>query len=272
VIFGRKRRSAPETEELVESPASPSDEREPDEDSDDVIDAGTPDEADPDEFGDDESDAGIDVDVDDDDESVDPDEDDEDDDDLAALREDGPFDSEEVDLDADDVARLDFGSLVVTPIEGMELQLQVEQQTQTIQSALVVHEGAAIEIALFAAPARGGLAAEVRDELVTLTDEAGGTATIEDGPFGPQLFREVEVTTPDGQRGLHRSRIWLVEGPRWMLRGVLMGAALDEGTPGRELMEDFFRNLVVNRGSDPRAPGDLIPLTIPQSLVEQQEG
>lgn len=258
MIFGRKRRPVPEAEEPVESPASPSDALEPDEDSDDVIEAGTPDRADPDDSGADDSD---DVDADDEPEPADQD--------LAILREDGPFDSDEVDLDADDVARLDFGSLVVTPIEGMELQLQVEQQSQTIQSALVVHDGAAIEIALFAAPAHGGLAKEVRDELVTLTDEAGGTATVEDGPFGPQLFREVEVTTPDGQRGLHRSRIWLVEGPRWMLRGVLMGAALDEGTPGRELMEDFFRNLVVNRGSDPRAPGDLIPLTIPQSLVEQ---
>lgn len=259
MIFGRKRRTAPEAEEPGETPASPSDAVEPDEESDEGIDAATPDEAGPDESGDDDADDES------DDDEPEPDEDV----DFAALREDGPFDSEEVDLDADDVARLDFGSLVLTPIEGMELQLQVEQQSQTIQSALVMHEGAAIEIALFAAPAHGGLATEVRDELVTLTGEAGGTATVEEGPFGPQLFREVEVTTPDGQRGLHRSRIWLVEGPRWMLRGVLMGAALDEGTPGRELMEDFFRNLVVNRGTDPRAPGDLIPLTIPQSLVEQ---
>ncbi|MEE3553429.1 hypothetical protein QO159_30390, partial [Pseudomonas aeruginosa] len=36
-------------------------------------------------------------------------------------REDGPFDIDEVDLDADDVERIDFGSLIVTPFENMQM-------------------------------------------------------------------------------------------------------------------------------------------------------
>ena len=42
-------------------------------------------------------------------------------------REDGPFDIDEVDLDADDVERIDFGSLIVTPFENMQMQIQLDQ-------------------------------------------------------------------------------------------------------------------------------------------------
>ncbi|WP_051208535.1 DUF3710 domain-containing protein [Propionicicella superfundia] len=277
MIFGRKRRAARESEESADaspdSPVDESDDVEHDDLGEDGLDEeGTVDDEDSDDEDSDDEDSEDDEDDEEDEDSDDEDSADQDSDEGAVsdvLREDGPFDLEEVDLDADDVARIDFGALVVTPIEGMELQLQVEEKSQTIQSALVVHEGAAIEVALFASPVRGGLAKEVLDELVALTEASGGTASVEEGPFGPQLFREVEVTTPEGQRGVHRSRIWLVEGPRWMLRAVLMGAALDDGTSGRELMEDFFRNLVVKRGTEPRAPGDLIPLTIPKNLAAQ---
>ena len=53
-------------------------------------------------------------------------------------REDGPFDIDEVDLDADDVERIDFGSLIVTPFENMQMQIQLDQTTGAVQSLLVV--------------------------------------------------------------------------------------------------------------------------------------
>lgn len=188
------------------------------------------------------------------------------------LREDGPFDIDEVDLDADDVTRLDLGALVVTPIEGMAMELQVDQKTQAVRAAVVSYEGAAIEISLFASPANGGLAAQTLDELVDATRASGGKARVTDGPFGREVHRDVAVTVQGGRKGRHRSRIWFVDGPRWMLRGVLMGSALDESGPGPALVEDFFRNLVVNRGTDPRAPGDVIPLTMPSNVAGQEGG
>ena len=42
-------------------------------------------------------------------------------------RADGPFDSEEVDLTDDGVARIDLGAVIVTPWEGLGLQLQVNE-------------------------------------------------------------------------------------------------------------------------------------------------
>src|SRR5690606_22626403 len=49
----------------------------------------------------------------------------------------GPFDIEEVDLDADDTKRLDLGTLVVTPFEKMTMQLQVDKAKEKVQAILV---------------------------------------------------------------------------------------------------------------------------------------
>ena len=76
-------------------------------------------------------------------------------------RVDGPFDVGEVDLDADDVERLDFGCMVLTPFEGMQMQLQVDQKTKRVQAALVMSGSSAIEVALFAAPAHSSMVAEI---------------------------------------------------------------------------------------------------------------
>ena len=70
-------------------------------------------------------------------------------------REDGPFDIDEVDLDADDVERIDFGSLIVTPFENMQMQIQLDQTTGAVQSLLVVQGNSAIEVALFAIAPQG---------------------------------------------------------------------------------------------------------------------
>ena len=49
----------------------------------------------------------------------------------------GPFDIDEVDLDEDDVQRIDLGALVVTPFEEMQLQLQVSFRYTMILSAVL---------------------------------------------------------------------------------------------------------------------------------------
>jgi hypothetical protein len=184
-------------------------------------------------------------------------------------RYDGPFDIDEVDLDADSVQRLDFGTLVITPFDGMQLQLQLNQQTKTVQAILITHEQSAIEVALFAAPGHTSILPEVREDMLDGTRKAGGKGWLVEGPFGTEIRRVLPLTTKEGEKVEHRSRTWLAEGPRWLLRGVVMGlAAQTEGTEGQaELLYEFFCNLVVRRGDDPRAPGDLIPMTVPEALL-----
>lgn len=184
-------------------------------------------------------------------------------------REDGPFDISEVDLDADEVDRIDFGCAVLTPFEGMQMQLQVDQRTKKVQAVLVMAGASAIEIALFAAPAHTSMAADIRDEMVAATEKTGGQVSLAEGPFGTEVRRIVPMTDPKGNRVFHISRTWFASGPRWLLRGVVMGeAAQATGIDGvSELIYEFFSNTVVRRDQQPRVPGDLIAMTLPASLA-----
>lgn len=183
-------------------------------------------------------------------------------------REDGPFDIDEVDLDADDVERLDFGSLIITPFDGMGMQLQVNQQSGDVQAVLVAAGTSAIEIALFAAPGTRSMLPEIRRDMIKATEQSGGNVSLGKGPFGTEIRRLIPVKDQQGNDALHVSRTWFARGPKWLLRGVLMGeAAMNEGVDGpTELLYEFFSNTVVRRDSQPRVPGDLIPMTMPAGL------
>ena len=183
-------------------------------------------------------------------------------------REDGPFDLEEVDLEADDIERLDFGALIMTPFDGMQLQLQIDEASQQVQAALVMHGQSALEVALFGAPASSSMAGEIRREMLEMTAQQGGEGQLADGPFGTEIRRVIPMQNDEGETMYHVSRTWFVHGPRWLLRGVLMGeAGMVEGVDGpSEVLFEFFRNLVVRRDDSPRVPGDLIPMTIPSEL------
>lgn len=183
-------------------------------------------------------------------------------------RADGPFDISEVDLDADDVKRVDLGALVITPKAGMELRLQVAQDSGSVVAAMVLLGQSALELAVFAAPRSGGLWAEIRDDVVEATTAQGGTTTLAEGPFGTELRRLVPVRTPNGEEGYQPSRTWAVEGDRWLLRGVVYGqAALVEGlgdpTPD---LHDVFASTVVRRGDQAMAAGDVITMTVPDDI------
>ena len=180
-------------------------------------------------------------------------------------RQDGPFDFDEVDLAADEVSRLDLGSLILTPWEGMGLQLQVNEGSQQVVAALAFWEQSGLELALLAAPTSGGLAEELREDLTEEAEQAGGSATTATGPFGPELRRVLPAEGPGGEQMFQVSRTWFAEGPRWLLRGTLLGeAGLTEDEEGAAApFVEFFRNAVVRRGEGPMVPGEVIAMTMP---------
>lgn len=183
-------------------------------------------------------------------------------------RAEGPFDSEEVELGHDEVTRIDLGSLIVTPWEGLGVQLQVDEATRVVQAITCVWEDSGLEVVLFAAPSSGGLAHELSEDLTEEVEAAGGRATVEAGPFGPQLKRVIPQAGPKGEQLFHVSQIWFAEGPRWLLRATLLGeAALGEpGNSSAAPFVEFFRNLVVRRGDKPMVPGEVIGLKLPEGV------
>ena len=190
--------------------------------------------------------------------------------DVIDWRTDGPFDAEEVDLVDDGVVRIDLGALIVTPWDGLGLQLQVNEASRQVQAVTAVWKNSGLEVTLFAAPASGGLAEELREDAVDEAEQANGNATLADGPFGSEVRRVLPQEGPGGEQMFHVSRIWFAEGPRWLLRGTLLGEAAlgDADAPLVAPFIELFRNLVVRRGDKPMVPGELIPMTLPEGSEE----
>lgn len=183
----------------------------------------------------------------------------------------GPFDIEEVDLDADDVKRLDLGSLVLTPFPDMHMQISVNKQ-QVPQAIIVRDEESAIEVALFGAPLRSSYIPEVRREMIAASQGKSSRITMRRGPFGTEMQRAYAVQLPDGKVGTQVTRTWLAEGPSWVLRGVVFGRAAQdiENEEATVKLTEFFANLVVRRGTDPVAPGASILFHIPEAPEGQE--
>lgn len=181
----------------------------------------------------------------------------------ADVRAEGPFDSTEVDpevLEAED--RIDLGALVITGMPGMELRLQVDEQSGQVQAILLVLEDSALELRAFAAPKSSGIWDEVRREIAAEATRMGGTATETDGSFGTELVLVVPVEDPDGQIFSQTSRVLGVDGPRWLLRATVLGrAAVEPDAAGP--MEDTLRNVIVVRGTEPMAVRESLPLRLP---------
>ncbi|WP_375432839.1 DUF3710 domain-containing protein [uncultured Friedmanniella sp.] len=194
--------------------------------------------------------------------------------DATDWRTEGPYDISEVDdlTGTPEVPRIDLGAMVLAGFPGAELRLQMSEETQQIVSAMLLHAESALEVGAYAAPRSGGLWSELREEIMASAIEVGGSAALAEGPFGVELRRFIPVTTPEGDQGYQPSRMWVAEGPRWLLRGIVYGqAALEDGveSPVAELVE-AFRQIVVRRGDEAMAPGDLLPLTMPQNLVAEE--
>ncbi|TDO45290.1 uncharacterized protein DUF3710 [Kribbella sp. VKM Ac-2527] len=175
----------------------------------------------------------------------------------------GPFDVSEVDpatLEAED--RIDLGALVITGLPGMELRLQVDEQSGDVQAILLVLEDSALELRAFAAPRTSGIWSEVRREIAAEATRMGGTATESEGPFGTELVLVVPVQDPEGQIFSQTSRVIGVDGPRWLLRATVLGRAAVEPDAAPP-MEEALRSVVVVRGSEPMAPRESLALRLP---------
>ena len=206
----------------------------------------------------------------------------------------GPWDSE-----ADGVPemeRVDFGAIQVPIGEGIEIQVNVEAVDQDaegnpvggrIVAITIVHGESGLQVQPFAAPKKNGIWDEVRKETADEIKQAEGETQDAEGPFGTELHGMVPVAIPEEMRdqvpaeiaeqgfGWQPVRFIGVDGPRWFLRGVLSGAALEDPEQAA-IMEQVFQHIVVVRGDAPMPPRELLELTLPaeaqQAMAEQAEG
>jgi uncharacterized protein DUF3710 len=203
----------------------------------------------------------------------------------------GPWDAEE---SFPGLERIDFGALQVPIGPGLEVQVNVEA-TETdeegnpvggrLVAVTVVHGESGLQLQAFAAPKRSGIWDDVRRETASEIGEAGGQTQDAEGPFGVELHATIPMTIPDElvdevpeeirEQGFawQKVRFLGVDGPRWFLRGVVSGAAVEDEEQW-QVLEDVFRSVVVVRGEQPMPPRELLELTLPAEAQEAlgQEG
>ena len=182
---------------------------------------------------------------------------------------DGPYDS----ASAPTRDEMDFGSLRLVPTADIELRLDVDETSQTLTGMTAVFGEAgtsAVQLQVFAAPKTTGVWYGIRREIAEAIVAGGGTAEEVDGPLGTELHVRMPSQGPDGRTTFSPARFVGVDGPRWFLRAVLSGdAAIDDEAAARAM--EFVRTVVVHRGSDPRAPRELLELALPPELMAQAQ-
>jgi hypothetical protein len=179
----------------------------------------------------------------------------------------GPFDESE----ANPVRPyIDLGGIKILPREGLNLRLEVEEQTKRIVAVGLDYAGSTLQVQPFAAPRSAGLWEETREQIRQQIRQQGGRVEEREGPLGPELLAEVPVVAgPDGTAGKRLARFVGVDGPRWFLRGVIGGPAVLDRAQGAAL-EEMFRSTVVVRGDAPMPPRDLLTLRLPKDAASER--
>jgi hypothetical protein len=171
----------------------------------------------------------------------------------------GPFDVSEVDPDA---TYIDLGSLLFQPSEELDLRLQIDEQSGAVMTVLLVADEGVLEVRAFASARGGDLWTDARREIAADTARRGGTATEQEGSFGPELYCEVPVTGPNGESMMQPSRVLGHTGPRWFVRATLAGRPATDPEYAAPF-ERALRTLAVRRGNDAMPPGEALPLRMP---------
>lgn len=171
----------------------------------------------------------------------------------------GPYDVTEV---PDQAERIDLGALLVAPVEGLELRLQVNEETEEVGAVMLVGEEGAVELQVFAAPRNGDLWSEVRPQIAQDVARRGGQWVEREGRFGTELVCQVPAQAPDGSQGVQSSRIVGINGTRWLLRATFLGRpAVDP--QGAAPWEEAVTLLAVRRGDQAMPVGRQIPFRLP---------
>ncbi len=177
---------------------------------------------------------------------------------------DGPFDiAERPELGL----RLDLGTLRVPAQGGMELRLDVEQGSSRMVGATCVLGPDKVQLQAFAAPRSAGIWNEIRLALIEGIVKSGGSAETVQGLFGPELQTRMPGRAADGRVVYQPARFLGVDGPRWFLRVVVNGPAATDDE-AMSAVRVFIRDLVVDRGDEPRPPRELLALQPPPQVAE----
>jgi Protein of unknown function (DUF3710) len=167
-----------------------------------------------------------------------------------------------------ELPRVDLGSLQVPVLAGTDIQLVFAEQHGAWVT--VRYQLSELQLQVFAAPKRAGIWDEVRGEIANEIAGAGGHFEEREGQFGTEVIALVPAEPGQPASGVRPIRFVGVDGPRWFLRGLFVGAAAGDPAAAAPL-EAVFREVVVVRGEHPVPPRDLLELRLPAEAAAALE-
>ena len=175
----------------------------------------------------------------------------------------GPFDESDgtitglLDPDGEGLGILDFGAYAFVPPVNTQLQIESSEEQNLVVHVLSAQSN--ITIDAYAAPKTGGQWRFVASELADGLRNQGAKVSIQDGPWGREVI---------GSAAESVIRFIGVDGPRWMLRAVIVSSPA-EAEQSAEIARTMLSHTVVRRGTNPMPARTPIPLVLPMEILEQ---
>jgi hypothetical protein len=167
----------------------------------------------------------------------------------------GPWDEE--DAPEDGLHRLDLGSVRLPVPDGAQLQVEMDP-AGPVKAVHVVTPVGQLTVTAYAAPRSGGLWHEVSTELAQQLAADGATVRSTRGEWGLELLAAL---------GEMQLRFVGVDGPRWMLRGVVAGPP-DRLENSTAALYELVRGTVVIRGTQPMPVRTPLPIELPPAIAQ----
>ena len=176
---------------------------------------------------------------------------------------DGPFDSSQVEIND---SFIDFGSILVPKsIPDMAVRVEVEESSGRLVAVSLEVENSLLQISAFSAPKTMPIWDEVADQLFESLTGQGAQAERAESTFGTSILATMPASD-EPPMPARQLKFFGSDGPRWFLRGILSGQALhDEATA--VVLDNVFRQIVVNRGDEALPPRELLTLVMPAGNV-----
>lgn len=167
----------------------------------------------------------------------------------------GPWDLGD---DYPDVPRVDLGALRLPQVEGLRIQVQADPGSGVVSQLSLVSEDSAVQIQPYAAPRSAGMWDDIRGQLKSSINSAGGLVEEVSGNYGIELH--AQVTNAEGKQ--QPARFCGIEGPRWFVRLVFLGRAARDNAAAAT-MEQAIADIVVVRGDEAMPMGKALDIRVP---------
>ncbi|MCE7009672.1 DUF3710 domain-containing protein [Kibdelosporangium philippinense] len=169
----------------------------------------------------------------------------------------GPFDEEPPD---DNLPRLNLGSVYLPVPDGAQLQVEMEQPG-VVKAVHIITPAGQMTVSAYAAPRSGGLWEEVCGDLANELKANGAQVRSASGDWGQELMANLNEMA---------LRFIGVNGPRWMLRGVVAGPP-EQSAQAAHGLRSLIRGAVVVRGTQPMPVGLPLPIELPDEIAQHIE-